>query len=653
MSPFLGESWRSVDATIRIESLAPVVDQPWPNSLEEMQLWHCNSEPSQTEDIAWTKLDTQGWASSAHSTLFLQALKSTLSSPQRSSAVRLIFPASTGYPVRSDIFSLRMVDSECSKSAVSFFATQPGKVFAPPPPLSDITPQTVFNEAIGGVLLQSTLSAKERYEDDFLQLDAELTDRLSFEWLTDSPPERKTLALVEGGRSSPEHGGLATSLYTAAQALNIDIVVLDVPGHWLQGPRYAHWRKEFLEVQLDPPSLLADRILQVLSGYSQVDGLVTFCDSYQVAVANAARQLGLPYAPAEAYAIATDKYRTAVSEGRPAYLARGIEEALEITRRQVLDYPLIVKPCNGFLSEGVSKVVSEDELSRALSRVNSDRHGNEVVLEPYCDGPEVDINFVLANGDLVFCEVSDDFPKTADQPHGEVGEQQDQQHPRSFVELANIMPSNLPEDEINLLRESLHGSLTRLSLTTGVYHLEARVQHSSVEYRRVSPDQDELVDLMPRITSNASENPPSSWLIEINPRPPGIQETAAVESTYGVDYWGVALLGAVHDYQRMRALAQPFRQGPQYWSEIVFIPVSTGGTFDSDDVCEDLKKRRPDLANHISKCFCFFKRGDPVQAPETGITSWVAYYIVFSRTSRRHLLELTAAVRRETQFIIA
>lgn len=160
----------------------------------------------------------------------------------------------------------------------------------------------------------------------------------------------------------------------------------------------------------------------------------------------------------------------------------------------------------------------------------------------------------------------------------------------------------------------------------------------------------ELIDLIPRLSAPTQK--PRAWLIEINPRPPGIQETAAVESTYGVDYWGIGLLAGLRDHSRLSALAHPFQQGPQYWCEIVFIPVISGGRFESDDVCVDLMQRRPDLANYISKYFCFLRRGDVVPAPESGITVWVAYFVVFSRIGREHLLQITNAVRRETRFTV-
>ncbi|KAL3495531.1 hypothetical protein BJX62DRAFT_173999 [Aspergillus germanicus] len=297
-----------------------------------------------------------------------------------------------------------MVDLEIvdAASAVSFYSTEPEKLLHPL--AVDLNTEdilhAIFTNAAAGLLLRPLSAYNDNitdYESIFQSLDIELTKRLSFSWLTHSPPPPRTLAIVEGGRSSPSHGGTATSIYTAALALNISVIVLDVAGHWLEGPEYAHWRKDFLPIQLEPPSLLRDLILDALfSSGHKVDALVTFCDSYQVPVAQAADKLGLPTASAEVFEIATDKYRTGVFEGRPAFLVRSIEEALGVLQRRELEYPFIVKTCKGFLSEGVFKVHSADELVSAIRGVNLDRHGAEFVLEAYCDGPEVDINFVLS-----------------------------------------------------------------------------------------------------------------------------------------------------------------------------------------------------------------------------------------------------------------
>ncbi|PYI04581.1 hypothetical protein BO78DRAFT_431265 [Aspergillus sclerotiicarbonarius CBS 121057] len=633
--------WQSVDVTVRSESTPPNA-QSWPKDSLAIQLW--------SWDSSWTELGTQDWGSSSTLAFFLQALKCA-NKTSTGSAIRLVFPSETGYLVRSDILSLRMVDLELVESAVSFVTTTAGKPFRPPlvnPNTESISLHTLLNSAVGGLLLQAPL-ANQDHQDLFRQLDAEFTNRLSFPWYLASPPQRKTLAIVDGGRGDPDPGGLVTGLYAAAHALNIDMIVLDVPGHWLEGPKYAHWRKEFVPVELKPRSALADRIAIALSSF-RVDGIVTFCDSYQVPVAQAANRLGLPTHPPEAYEIATNKYRTAVSEGRAAYCAHNIKEALETVDSEKLEYPFIIKPCKGFLSEGVFKVHNPEELAHAISKSHLDRHGTEFVLESYCDGPEVDANFVLSEGELVFCEITDDFPKTADGDKQTIEPQQGSTDQlKSFLELTCVMPSKLPAYEIDLLRNLLHQTLLRLGLTTGIYHVEARVQDSLMEYGKIAPDT-ALVDLIPR--ANPSGKEPSTWLIEINPRFPGIQETAAVESAYGVDYRAIGLLAGLRDHQRLRALAQPFQQGPQYWTQIVCIPVPIGGIFDSDDVCVELKQRRPDLAKQISRCACFVKKGAKVYGPESGINSWVAYFNVFSRTSRQHVLELGETIRRETRFTV-
>ena len=44
-----------------------------------------------------------------------------------------------------------------------------------------------------------------------------------------------------------------------------------------------------------------------------------------------------------------------------------------------------------------------EQLESCASRMNcSAAHGTEFVMEPYCDGPEVDINFVMYDGEVLF-----------------------------------------------------------------------------------------------------------------------------------------------------------------------------------------------------------------------------------------------------------
>ncbi|KAE8380321.1 hypothetical protein BDV26DRAFT_290557 [Aspergillus bertholletiae] len=575
---------------------------------------------------------------------FLQCLHAAaMSSSPR--VAKLIVPLEKGYIVRSDIIPLRLRDSRYIETAVSFagpFQSYTGCAIA----LScDINLPTLFSMATAGLLLHHNVDfgLEPCLEALSLAVELDLENRLSFPWILPEPMHQKTLVLVDANSSNPEEG---IGLYHAAKVLGINIVVLDNAGHWLEGPDYAYWREAFIPTRLTnpPEDDMADRIIESVEAYGKpVDGIITFADSFWPYIAQAASQVGLQTASPEAFRIATNKYFTSVFAGHQAYRASSLEEALKIVKIADIPYPLIVKPCDGWSSEGVSRVDNLDALTTAVQSIDTSRHGTEFVIEKYCDGPEVDINFVLLDGEVLFFEVCDDLPKSADINGPNIGSL------HNFHELNSIYPSALPSQEIALLRNSFLETLLQLGLKDGVMHLEGRVEYSSVEYKM----QNDSIDLSPRDTNSMTQRP-MPWLIEINPRPLGMTGSQIIESTYGIDYWGLALLIAVRDKARVRALSQPFKHGPQYTCIMVFIPadfpISCQGIFDSEDICLDLVTRRPDLAKQISRCACFVKRDQKVAHPSSGRHTFLAYFNVFSRTGRKEALEFARQVRAEVRY---
>ncbi|KAL8831683.1 MAG: hypothetical protein Q9191_000728 [Dirinaria sp. TL-2023a] len=554
----------------------------------------------------------------------------------------LVVPRSTGYLVRSDIIPLRLIDCALVSNVVSF--SKPHQFFDGKPIaiLNLHQLSNVFAASVGGMILKTVQSTGiDSFKPLSNSLDCELEDRLSFPWLAMKEPRRQTLAIVEGGRTGPDNGGVGESIYSAAAALGIDMVVFDNPGHWLRDTRYTHWYKTFipLKLELNPsPDFTSDIVNAVRSYEGHLDGIVTFRDHYKPYVAEAALQLGLLTEPPSAYSISTDKFKTSVSEGHRAYRASSVEQASNIIQEHGLEFPLIIKPTNGFLSEGVFRIEDFGQLEAGIKGINTDRHGVEFVIEKYCDGPEVDANVVLCDEKIVFVEVCDDFPKGADvNSYGSVN---------TFIEEAVVLPSKLPKHEQAMLRESLTQSLLRMGFKNGFFHIEARVENSTMEYVM----KEGLLDLAERRTPARCAQ--SCWLIEVNPRPPGIQASDASKHTYGVDYWGLGLLFAVNDKDRIKQLSHPFKQGPQYWCDILCIPVQKGGIYDSGDVCAELFTSRPDLAAHVSSSFCWLKKGDRVLDPGTGVNAWVSYFDVFSRESRAHVLEIAETIRRECRFSI-
>lgn len=153
------------------------------------------------------------------------------------------------------------------------------------------------------------------------------------------------------------------------------------------------------------PSFLAGLSTGCPNTEKKIDGIITYFESYAVPVARAAELLSLPTTPPESFEIATDKYKTSVAEGHVAYHVSSAGEALDIARQPGLKYPLIVKPCRGWSSEGVFKAENACDIANAIKAINVDRHGTRFVIKECCDGPEVDANLMLCDGELLF-EVS-------------------------------------------------------------------------------------------------------------------------------------------------------------------------------------------------------------------------------------------------------
>ncbi|KAF4253041.1 hypothetical protein V6Z90_006440 [Aspergillus fumigatus] len=573
----------------------------------------------------------------------LQMLRASASGAK--CAVKLIVPLHRGFIVRSDIIPLRLRDSEYVESAVSFaepLQTYSGKKVAISS-RADLT--TYFAAAAAGLILRqgSTHASDAGSQALFQMVESDLANRLSFPWIQPGTPRRRTLALVDANSSHPQDG---LGFYRAARELGINVVVLENAGHWLEDPAQAHWREAFIPTRLtNPPEEdVGDHILASLRAYGKpVDGIVTFADSFWYYIARIAHEIGVETAPPDSMRIATNKFLTSKYVGHDAYLASNVDEALRIVKEVALPYPLIVKPCDGWSSEGVSRVESPDAFPAAIKSIDTSRHGTEFVMEPYCDGPEVDVNLVLLDGEVLFAEICDDLPKSADVNGLTVGSL------TNFHELYSVYPSALPSKELELLIHSFVDTLLRLGIRNGVMHLEGRVQNSSMEYR----EQNRMMHLQPR-APQATPPEPSAWLIEINPRPLGMTGSHIIESTYGIDYWGLAAVLGVGDKDRARALSQPYRDGPQYTCVMVFIPAdfppSSQGIFDTDDICADLLARRPDLAQHISRCATLVRRGQKVAHPTTGRHTFLAYFNVFSRAGREEALDLARQVREEVRY---
>ena len=561
--------------------------------------------------------------------------------------VAFCVPCDTGFLIRGDVFERRLEGCSLVESATSFVEfNHPVKL----PFLNELL--DLLDCSLAGFQLKNVASS---YTWKQLQdvVHHEFASRLNFNMLSPNPLARKRLIWVEG-RADIE---VSRRIWEGAQALGISIVLIDNPGHWLQsadGP-FSRLREDFIPMNIAVDEGFADRLIETVQDYSrnvQIDGIMTISDARLIGVAKACEVLGYPTAPSSAYALAGDKYKTRALEpsGSQSILIKSMDDLKKhIAEPQqngtTLQYPLIVKPCFGWGSECVAKVTNGEDLVAAAEKASA-RHAqspqrrSDIMIEPYIDGPEVDANIALLDGNIVFYEVADDFPSLGDADGSQLDD--------NFQETANLLPTALPAEEHALIRDSLAKSLRRMGFTHGAFHCEGRVRNSRMKYAR-SKAADMSWDLVPNQDFDASSGQ-SFFLHEINARPAGYLESVATMLTYGVDYYALQMLLALGEAERFSQLAISFESGAQWHLALLLIPEEKAGIMKTPDATLGLMERHSDLAAAIVDHNTVIKGGSRCYGPKASQLNYLAYISVVSRESRNECLRLSEKVRREFQY---
>ena len=161
-----------------------------------------------------------------------------------------------------------------------------------------------------------------------------------------------------------------------------------------------------------------------------------------------------------------------------------------------------------------------------------------------------------------------------------------------------------------------------------------------------------ILDLHPRET----KEDPSCYLHEINARPPGYANTVSALLAHGVDYYAIRLLLALgnkgaEEKQRIRALAQPFRDGkPQYTPGISVLPPTKEGIMGSENCVVEFLEANPDLKEHVVWTETVMWRGDTVRGPGSSELWTVGHIIVASREGRKECVEIAHRVRERFDY---
>jgi carnosine synthase len=400
-------------------------------------------------------------------------------------------------------------------------------------------------------------------------------------------------------------------IYERAKELGVRIVIIDGPDSWSQTLVEEGVIENFVGLDMSDPTAVFKEALGILKDIDKeiggIDGICTFWEVAVPLVARLTESLGLPGNSSAAVDTARDKFQTRkrlkeanlpTPSSAMVYSKEDLDQAAA-----TVGFPAVLKPINGAASLGVVKVVSKDELEKVYSSVLTvlktctlldvngveEGHGgesfmNEVMMEQYLDGDEVDVDIILSNGEATYAKVTDNLPTL--EPW--------------FNETGACTPSILPQSKQDDLVKTSLEMLKAIGLTSGVMHVELKY---------------------------TTQNGPQ--LIEVNTRMGG-----GPVRNMNLDVWGVDLIEA----QLMTSVglpalppipSEPLRCQGQY-SVNAKMSGTMGNEFEG--VLDDVRKL-PDVV----LVEALAKPGDRVVCIQDGMPTWIADIIVEKATAEEAL----------------
>lgn len=208
----------------------------------------------------------------------------------------------------------------------------------------------------------------------------------------------------------------------------------------------------------------------------QIDGIMSFgVDPGVVSAAYVQEKMGLPpFGPYESVCILQnkDRFREFLkTHGFNVPKAKGytsIDDAL--ADRDVLDYPVIVKPTDSAGSKGVTRVDEESQLKDAVQYAYEKSLSGHIIIEDYIEkqGCSSDTDSFAVNGELKFVNFNaQHFDLNASNP---------------YTPAAYSWPSTFTKEQEQYLTSEIQRLITLLGMKTNVFNIETRIGTNGKPY---------------------------------------------------------------------------------------------------------------------------------------------------------------------------
>lgn len=405
--------------------------------------------------------------------------------------------------------------------------------------------------------------------------------------------------------------------FDIAASLGVKPVILEHPDSWSRCLVEEGVAAKFLPVDMTQSSdEIFEQALKLIRELGEdgltgpADGIASFVELSIPLVARLAEALGLPGHRPAAVDSARNKHAAraclkAAGLPNPRNCLLANASAVDAAAQQV-GFPAVLKPVSGAASLGVKKVTSlaemrvcykeiVDELSTlvvssgALIQGPADGSGfkaNEsvdltVLMEQFLDGPEVDVDVVMSEGEYRYACVADNGPTL--EPY--------------FNETWAVCPSLLPKEKQVELQSLSIASVKALGFTSGVFHVECKA------------------------TSTGPQ------LIEVNARMGGGQVHECNRRTWGVCLVEETLLAALGIPSRPQVPKLPLTA-----TAYCYVNATKSGKVADLSALEALRQR-----HNVVWAKALTKVGGKATGPTDGLPTWLCDLFVQGKTSKEAL----------------
>lgn len=422
--------------------------------------------------------------------------------------------------------------------------------------------------------------------------------------------------------------------FEIAASLGVKPVILEHPDSWSRSLVDEGLAAKFIPVDMTQDSeAIFQQALQHIRELGEdgvtgpADGIATYVELSVPLAARLAEALGLPGLRPAAVDAARNKHATRgclKTAGLPTPRNFLITEESKLQEAaQVVGFPAVLKPVSGAASLGVKKVTNPMEMGRCYKEIvdelstlvvssgalvqgspdnktsgqNAMESGVDltVLMEQFLDGPEVDVDVVMSDGEYRYACVSDNGPTL--EPY--------------FNETWACCPSLLPKDQQVSLRDLAVDCIKALGFTCGVFHVECKY------------------------TSHGPH------LIEVNARMGGGQVHECNRLTWGVCLVEETLLCALGIPSRPFVPREPI-SGTAY----CYVNAGKSGTVKDMSKLEELIKRE-----NVVWAKPLTRVGAQAVGPADGLPTWLCDLFVRGK-SAKEALEYLQAIEKETPVVV-